>query len=232
MNKGKVFIGQKQQRGISGETAAKRSGAVSIDVTSASMNLLGPDRVRASTLSPFKVGPVFDKEQKDLKAELFENRWQFGKMWKTADHIGADGQPTPAWFSFRSKGYASKIPKRRPLPKKEYGFASSSYYNGRVHGYVESRKLIYVPEYRDLIQNMNAIKEMKSMLNDGESILILDNDAPPKTKHPEGCEMAQELWDEMIENAELPFGHGYVVAALLAGNIYMEGKNKKRKTVD
>lgn len=224
MNKGKIFIGQKQQRGVKGDRAARRNGAVSIDVTSASMNLLGPDQIRASTLSPFKVGPVFDKHDKDLKAEFFENRWQYGKMWPTAGHISADGTPTPKWFEFRSKGYKSRKAKRRPLPKKEFGFATKSYYNGRLHGYVESRKAIYVPEYRDLISSASAVKEMKSMLNDGESILILDNDAPPKTKWPEGREMTQELWNEMIEDAELPFGHGYVVAALIAGNIDMKGK--------
>jgi hypothetical protein len=230
MSRGKVYIGQKQQRGVAGDRAAKRDGVLSIDVTSASMTLLGADKVRASTLSPFRVGPVVDKSDTQLSARIFENRWQYGKMWPTANHINADGSPSPEWFKFRAKGYASNIPKRRPLPKKQYGFATSSFYNGRVHGYVESRKLIYVPEYMELIRHSSAIREMRDHLDEGTSILVLDNDAPPKTMWREGREMTQELWDEMIDNKDLPFGHGYVVAALLAGNIDIEGaKNKRQK---
>jgi len=202
---------------------------MSIDVTSASMTKLGYDDVKASSLSPFKVGPVFDKHEPALRAKIFENRWQYGKCWPTAQHLNADQSPTPKWFEFRAKGYASDVPKRRPLPRKQFGNATSSYYNGRVHGYVESRKLVYVPEYAALIRDSAAVREMKRLLREGTSILVLDNDAPPKTLYREGREMTQELWDEMIENEALPFGHGYVVAALLAGTIDMNPKEPSAK---
>ena len=109
--------------------------------------------IAASSLSPFKVGPVFEGE---LRCEIFENRWQYGKMWHSAGHIGADGQPTAKWFAFRARGYASRVPKRRPLPRRQFGFASSSYYHGRVQGYIESRKSVYVPEYAALIRDLPA----------------------------------------------------------------------------
>jgi hypothetical protein len=233
--RGKVYIGQKQQRGVTGDRAAKRPGASSIDVTSASMNQLGFDGVKASSLSPFKVGPVLDKHEPALSAKIFENRWQYGKLWPTAKHMNADQSPSAKWFEFRAKGYASNVPKRRPLPRKEFGNATSSYYNGRLHGYVESRKLVYVPEYADLIRGSAAIREMKKMLDDGTSILVLDNDAPPKMAYREGREMNQALWDEMIENEALPFGHGYVVAALLDGKVDMNAREpaaKRHKTDD
>lgn len=223
--RGRVFIGQKQQRGVAGDRAAKRACVLSVDVTSASGNKLGPDGVRASSLSPFKVGPVFDKAEPSLRAELFENRWQYGKLWPTAQHFASDGvQPSAAWFEFRAKGYASSKPRRRPLPRKSHGNATSSFYNGRVHGYVESRKAIYVPEYAALIRDSDAVRELRQMVKDGTSVLILDNDAPPKTVWPEGRELTQELWDTAIEDASLPFGHGYVVAALVAENIDIDRK--------
>jgi len=213
MTRGSVFVGQKQRRGVSGDRAAKRAKATSIDVTSASMNK--PGGVPAKTLSPFAQGPVFDKHD-GARANWLESRWQGGKMWPTAGHI-ADGQPTPEFFAFRAKVYGAAKAKRRPLPVKQYGFPTSSYYNGRVQGYVESRKEVYVPEYAALIRDSPAIRAIGALLDAGTDVLILDNDAPPKTRWPEGREMTQALWDEAIDDPSLPFGHGYVVAGLLAG---------------
>jgi hypothetical protein len=228
MSRGKVYIGQKQQRGVAGDRAAKRNGALSIDVTSASMNRLGRNGVLASTLSPFRVGPVFDKET-GMRAEIFENRWQYGKMWPTANHVHSDGLPTAEWFDFRRKGYKSKTPKRRPLPVKQYGFAASAFYNSRVYNYIDSRKQVYVPEYAALIRDAPAVQEMRAMLAQGKDLLILDNDAPPKTRWPEGRELTQEVWNEMINDPALPFGHGYVVAALVHGGIDIVNEGGKRR---
>ncbi len=226
--RGRVYIGQKHQRGVAGDRGARRDNALAVDVTSASMNQLGPNKERASQLSPFFVGPIVDKAS-GLVAKWHENRWQYGKMWPTAGHIDTNGRPTPAWFEFRRKGYESSKAKRRPLPRKRYGNANSSFYEGRVYDYIESRKEIYVPEYAELIRDKPAMRAMQDILNTGRDILILDNDALPKTVHPQGRAMSQALWDEMINDASLPFGHGYVVAALLDGYVDVTPPSKKRK---
>ena len=112
--------------------------------------------------------------------------------------------------------YASPVPKRRHFPFKTYGNPTSSFYDGRVHSYIESRHKVYVPEYADLIRGTRVLAEIRAILDEGTDVLILDNDAPPKTERPEGREMTQALWDAAIDDPALPFGHGYVVAGLLA----------------
>jgi hypothetical protein len=173
---GRVFIGQKHKRGVAGDRSVTIPGFLAVDVTSASNNRLGPQRIRASSLSPFRVGPVYDKDDASLECVVFENRWQYGKMWREAGHIGADGQPTPEWFAFRARGYANKTGKRRPLPKRRFGFPESSYYNGRIFNYLESRRMVYVPEYAALVRDCAALRALRALLAEGTHILILDND--------------------------------------------------------
>ena len=58
---------------------------------------------------------------------------------------------------------------------------------------------------------------MKKMLQSGQNIMIIDGDGPPKSLYPEGIELNVDNWDEMLNNPKYPFGHGYVVAAVVAG---------------
>lgn len=79
-----------------------------------------------------------------------------------------------------------------------------------------------MPEYASLIADSAALAALREMRADGDDILILDNDAPPRETFPHGREMTQATWDEAIADASLPFGHGYVVAALLAGDVCIQ----------
>jgi len=208
-----VRVGQKFARGQKGDASAKAVGYMAVDVTSGSGNKIGG--ILAKTLSPMTLGPVKDAES-GLTAQRFENYWQGGKMWKTADHMDEKDEPTDAWRAFRKKIYANPKGQRTPLPKKQYGFASSSYYNGKIHSYIESRKQIYVPIYRSLIESMPIIIKLKALLKSGQNILVIDGDGPPKKLYPNGLIMNATNWNKMINDPTHPFGHGYVVAALLA----------------
>jgi exodeoxyribonuclease-3 len=226
---GMIRIGQKRSRGVSGDKDASMEGFKTIDVTSGSMNKLG--KVLAKTLSPLLLGPYTDKD--GLKANIFENYWQYGKLWPTANHIkkGTDCEPTKAWYEFRKTGYASTKGKRRPLPVKEYGYSTCAFYNNKSYGYLDSRKEIYVPVYKKLIEKLPIIKELRKLLESGQNVMIVDGDGPPKSKYPNGLELTQKNWDKMINNAKYPFGHGYVVAGLLSGlNLFEEKEESKKKS--
>ena len=213
---GSVRIGQKQKRGIKGDKATSLVGYKNIDVTSGSFNKVG--QYPATTLSPMKLGPVTDNN--GLTAKIFENYWQFSKLFAKAGHIhqGTDCTPTKTWVDFRQKGFNLDKGKRHPLPK-EFGYAKCSVYNDYVYNYVDSRKAIYVPIYAKLIENLPIIDELRKMVANGHNIMIIDGDGAPKDVYPNGLEMNQTNWDLMINDPKYPFGHGYVVAALIAGNI-------------
>ncbi len=81
---GKVRIGQKKKRGIKGDTNPIYKNYKNIDVTSGSMNKINGKLVKED-LSPMLIGPVIDKQ--GVKAKIFENYWQYGKLWLKAGHI-------------------------------------------------------------------------------------------------------------------------------------------------
>ena len=223
---GNVRIGQKFKRGVTGSTNPKVTGYLNVDVTSGGMKKF-VDGSRANSLSPFKLGPIYVNGQK--VAEIFENYWQFGKMWKLAGHFkqGNIIEPSLAWYAFRKKGYAMTKGKRHPFPKaKGYGRPGHSMYNDKLYEYVPSRKDIYIPLYAALIRHLPVMKEMKRLLQNGQNIMILDGDGPPQkilvngqlqSLYPTGTPMNIELWNKMVNDPKYSFGHGYVVAALLAG---------------
>ena len=212
--RGKIRIAQKRKKGIKGDINPVKEGYKNIDVTSGSMNKI--DGNLAKELSPFYVGPVIDKN--GLKANFFEGYWQHSKMWRTAGHIkeGTKCEPTNKWYDFREKGFKSDKAKRHPLAVKDYGYPECAIYNDKVYDYLTSRKEIYVPIYKNLIKDMEVIKAMKEMLDKGQNIMIIDVDGPPKDKYPEGVEVNQENWNKFINETKFPFGHGWVVAGLLA----------------
>lgn len=212
-----VRIGQKYRRGVAGDKSTSMDGYINIDVTSGSRNLLGDRKIAANTLSPMKLGPVVDEQGNE--ALVFENFWQGGKMWPTAGHIkdGTESEPTANWFRFRAKVYAMQKGKRRPLPFRQYGCATASRYNGRAYSYVDSRKHIYTRYYYQLIKHLPAIKEMQKMVADGKRLMIIDGDGAPRSLYPHGLVLTEESWNQMINDPRHPFGHGYVVAAAVAG---------------
>ena len=219
MSAGSVFIGQKHSRGVQGQKTVARINFKNIDVTSASRNLLGKNHIPANTLSPLTLGPVADKEGNVVLT--FEAFWQHSKYWPTAAHLDGEGAPTQKWFEFRAKGFKLTKGKRRPLPLRQYGRPTGAVYNSQIYtgsdGYVQSRKDVYVPIYANLIKDLPAIAALKQMVKNGESVMIVDGDGPPRDIYPDGMEMTKENWQKMLNDSRFPFGHGYVVAAVVAG---------------
>jgi hypothetical protein len=75
-----------------------------------------------------------------------------------------------------------------------------------------------VPEYSTLIEGREMLQFYKDQLDQGRDITIFDFDGP---RTPEGevlcLELTEELLIEKINDTRYPFGHGYVIASILAG---------------
>lgn len=225
---GEVYVGKKAERGVLGSTDPLIPGVLNINATSGSMNKI--NGVPAKQLSPMYLGPVEEKEIfgiGDQVALLFENYWQYGKIFNELGHIDAIGQLTPTWYAFREKGYKKTKGDRHPDGTKSkevkyvdsrgnrhfrYYTAISSMYLDNVLDYITSRKLIYAPVYGFLVVRTPAFQELKKLVESGQSVQILDFDVLPGSHR-----ISLEFLRERINDATLPFGHGYVVAGLLAG---------------
>lgn len=77
-----------------------------------------------------------------------------------------------------------------------------------------------MPEYWNLIKDIKQFIDLKSNVNKGLNIVVIDQDRPYKLRQddsnysiPEIREVNLELLKEKINDTKYPFGHGYVVAA-------------------
>jgi hypothetical protein len=228
MNRGKVYVGKKSARGVIGSTDPVIIGVLNINATSGSVNKI--NGVPAKQFSPMYLGPVNEIEIfgiGDQVSQNLENYWQYGKLFKELGHIDETGLITQQWYIFRSKGYAKVKGDRHPDGTKsnivkfvddrgnrhfQYYTAISSMYINNVLDYINSRKLIYAPVYGWLVVRTQAFKELKSMIDSGQNVQILDFDVSQGSH-----EITLELLRQKINDPTSPFGHGYVLAGLLAG---------------
>lgn len=225
----RVWVGKKRARGVTGSTNPTIAGVKNIDVTSGSTNLIAAG-LSAKSFSPMLLGPVNEREifgTGELVAQNFENYWQYGKMFPELSHIDPNGFPTPVWYTFRSKGYAKTKGDRHPDGTKtqdvlfvdaagknryRYAVASSSMYMNWIMDYVTSRKYIYCKGYAWLVRRTPAFISLKKQVDAGLSVQILDFDVI------EGSHLVtREFLHEQVNDPTKPFGHGYVIAGLLAG---------------
>ena len=177
------------------------SGVVVIDTTSSS----GEFR----DLSPFvltipcSLSDIYDKLFGSI---IFENLWQFSKVYKT--HVGLDGEPTPEWFDWRIKGFADKKPHRYPMGKG--AIPEYSLWNDEKLGYIDARKQIYAPEYAKNVVNTGSYKRLSEAYQSGANLILLDYDAYDHQV------LGMSLKD-VINNPNKKMGHAFVLIMMLTG---------------
>ena len=95
--------------------------------------------------------------------------------------------------------------------------AKHARFPGRELGYAESRKKVYVPDYYKTIVNTPHLRDICAK-HDGKCVVVYDFDGP---RDADGAPAIEEVSVEMlkrrINDERFPFGHGYVVAAAVAG---------------
>lgn len=216
-----------------------------------------PDRNFSRQVSPFFVGPVTGPD--GASADSLEVFWQVGKVFP---HHDDNGQPSSAYFEYRNDMYSKKqgeIPK--PImrhPYHAFGYEADdmlywAYWNSEKGeyerlSYLEGRKKVYVPEYAKLVANSEALKWMRTLLEQGKKIALLDFDGfnyyceeamkiryrayvlkCKKEKRPI-LKSEKDFTDikdmkSAVNFAHTPVGHAFVVKALLQGDLeVVDGK--------
>ncbi len=136
----------------------------------------------------------------------FENYWQSGKVYE-----GIPLEKSRKWW------LDLKEPRRKYPPGKGKRVLYSMF-DGVKRDYIESRKEVYVPEYTAITEGKATLEKWRDMLDNGTSITVYDFDGPRADDGTPMCEeVSASYLRKMINDARHPFGHGYIVSALLLG---------------
>ncbi len=203
----------------------------------------------AREISPFYVGPVVSSD--GMMAKIFEIFWQCGKVYPCHDD---GGKPNEAYFQWRNHFYSqaecTKDLMRHTCKSIGYEHKDARYfaYFDKETGeyvplsYVKARKKVYFPEYAKLIYNTESFRYLKSLVDNGQKIALVDFDA---CNYNEACAMQKEYTayinkckknkaspklteddflkikslKELINAPFMKVGHGCVIKALLQGDI-------------
>jgi len=141
----------------------------------------------------------------------FESYWQSGKVWENVPH-----NTSITWWKAQTK------PKRRyPDGKGKKVLHAKFEHIPETLNWVESRKQVYVPEYYELIKEREMTKHWIDVSKLGKTIVVYDYDGPRKDNGDvDIVEVTVEMLKEKINETKFPFGHGFVVAATIAGIAY------------
>jgi hypothetical protein len=136
----------------------------------------------------------------------FEHYWQSGKVY--------EGIP---WNESRQWWISLSEPKRR-FPKGKGHRVLYAIFDGQQLDYISSRKKVYVPEYYQLVKDTQSISKWSDLVSSGKCVVVYDFDGPrDQSNEPLCLEVTRELLINKINDPTHPFGHGYVVAGILAG---------------
>ena len=195
---GDVYIASMNMRG---KWATSPEGCQKVNVTSAQVKK-SKYRLAFSPMTPLKDG---------YKGYCcFENYWQAGKRYKGINDI----EKQLKWWKSQKKGF-----RRYPAGKgKKIKYAEYPGFSKPLD-YIPSRKLVYVPEYYNLVKDNPVLMELKKKVKlEKKCITIYDFDGPRRDDGSVTCQkVTLKLLREKLNDSKFPFGHGYVIAAALAG---------------
>lgn len=139
----------------------------------------------------------------------FENYWQSGKRYENMNDD--DTEYLINWWKNQKKGH-----RKYPFSKgKKVIHAIFPHYENSLD-YIPSRKLVYVPEYYELIKDTKTLNKLKENLKLGINYVIYDFDGPRLNDGaPDIMEVNINNLNKKINDPKFPFGHGYIVAAAL-----------------
>jgi len=148
---------------------------------------------------------------KDERGRIFENIWQFAKVYKVVPaareklsrysntviwehpeetHVKND-KLTEKYFAWRKKGMNAEYAIRYPVGFHHRHKCLYSYYNRKKLSYIQARYRIYLPLYVKFVKKEPKFDELKKRLNDGENLLIIEVDGP----HQESLDYYKEKYD-------------------------------------
>jgi len=153
-------------------------------------------------LSPFHIGPCpipgFGQ------AKIMENAWQFSKLYQ--EHADEDGNPTNVHWSWAKNGWYAERPFRYPMGRGARPLCSL--WDGQRLGYIDARKQIYLPLYRDAVKVTADFKWLQEVVATGQEIALWDYDGYDHERR--GMSLHQ-----VLNEPRLKMGHAFVLKMML-----------------
>ena len=169
------------------------SDSIVVNVTSCSTDF-------GKALSPFYLGPC--KLYDDWVSQTMESAWQYSKVY--SKHT-ADGEPNDGYWYWASKGWSSARAVRYPMGKD--AIPLYSFWAGKKYNYIEARRKIYIPLYRDAAKKTEAFSHLKMLHENGINLVLWDFDGYSTTNSME----------EIILDPKKKMGHCFVLKWMLEG---------------
>jgi len=88
-----------------------------------------------------------------------------------------------------------------------------SWYRGEKYGYIEARKVIYMPLYARAVAKTAAYSHLKAMHEIGIDLALRDFDGYR-------IDTLSVTYDDVINNPGSALGHSFVIAMMLEGHIH------------
>jgi hypothetical protein len=157
--------------------------------------------------SPFLLGPVpLYKGAPTNYSMTMENAWQFSKVYKK--YIDENGDPSSAWIEWARKGFRNPRAFRYPMGKgssPEYSF-----WNGEKLSYIEARKKIYIPLYKQGIKThrVEEFKKLCDLYEKERRIMLWCYDGYNR-------KLFNMSVDDVVNSPDRSMGHSFVLEQLL-----------------
>jgi len=193
---GKVYVASMNLRG---KWAKRPQGALLVNVTSA-QSKGSKNRRDFSPMTPVEGG--------------YKGYWNFESYWQSGK-VFEDIPPEKV-----KEWWRKNIQPRRRYPHSKGRRVLYAKFDGHdaQMDYITSRKMVYVPEYAQLVKDREMTKVWRETVVRGESVVVYDFDGPRDEEgHVMWVEVTESLLCEKLNDTTFPFGHGYIVAALIAG---------------
>ena len=153
-------------------------------------------------LSPFFLGPI--PLYSNLMAENLENAWQFAKVYPNQVK---DDKIIRKYYDWALKGWADKRAHRYPMGRG--AIPLFSLWKKQRLSYIEARKEIYMPLYKEAVVKTEAYKKLVEIYKEHRNIVLFDFDGY------DYLGMNKNL-DEVLNDPKKKMGHAFVLAMLLS----------------
>jgi hypothetical protein len=180
------------------------------------------------------LGPVYTYkiEKKYIKWDIYglniEDCWQCSKVYpahlENIDHTKSN-KWLKNWEQYSKIGRFSNEARRHRIPKgkwidkmqqithKNKNIPLFSYFEGEKLSYIQARKKMYMLWYEQLCKKQNTFLDLYHRHLNGENFILFDYDGLQHDKY--NFDINKELLIKLIDNNNIPFGHGLVLACCL-----------------